>query len=248
MTKDEFLELKKKHSYKNQYKVADEKELRELIQLAESIDVHMDLNWLDVSNVTDIGGLFYNSKFNGDISKWDVSNAENMCCMFQGSDFNGDISKWDVSNVRSMSGMFKGSKFNGDISKWDVSNVRNMCCMFQDTPFNGDIGEWNVSKVTDMRFMFANTQFNGNISKWDVSNVLNGTEFNPYLDIIDESDLKNYVSFLRSIYDDKPINVDIKKAWLKTRDVVAYVANRLNRDADFVNKIKKVLCSEDTND
>ena len=40
--------------------------------------------------------------------------------MFYNSSFNGDISKWDVSKVTSINYMFHGSKFNGDISMWVV--------------------------------------------------------------------------------------------------------------------------------
>jgi len=36
--------------------------------------------------------MFEDSKFNGDISQWDVSNVTNMCGMFSNSVFNGDIS------------------------------------------------------------------------------------------------------------------------------------------------------------
>jgi surface protein len=36
--------------------------------------------------------IFCGSKFNGDISKWDVSNVKNMGGMFYMSIFNGDIS------------------------------------------------------------------------------------------------------------------------------------------------------------
>ena len=46
-----------------------------------------------------MSGMFYDSQFNGDISKWDVSNVTNMSVMFSDSQFNGDISNWDVSNV-----------------------------------------------------------------------------------------------------------------------------------------------------
>jgi surface protein len=36
--------------------------------------------------------LFYNTKFNGDISSWDVRKVINMDAMFEFSEFNGDIS------------------------------------------------------------------------------------------------------------------------------------------------------------
>ena len=42
----------------------------------------------------------------GDISCWDVSNVENIGSMFYQSQFNGDISRWDVRNVKDMSNMF----------------------------------------------------------------------------------------------------------------------------------------------
>ena len=57
----------------------------------------------------DMGSMFKNSVFNGDISKWDVSNVESMNQMFYKSEFNGDISNWDVSKVTSHTDFSKDS-------------------------------------------------------------------------------------------------------------------------------------------
>ena len=91
----------------------------------------VNLNWLDVSEITDMCWAFSRADFNGDISKWDVSNVKNMSWMFKESTFNGDISNWDVSNVTNMTEMFYESNFNGDISSWDVSNVTTTYNIFK---------------------------------------------------------------------------------------------------------------------
>ena len=139
------------------YKVSDHDELQELISyFIKQFDNECNLNWINVSNVTDMNHMFDSSKFNGDISQWDVCNVTDMNSMFTQSKFNEDISQWDVSNVTDMSWMFAYSKFNKDISQWDVSNVTDIHDMFYHSMFNKDISNWDVSKVTDMDNMFTN--------------------------------------------------------------------------------------------
>ena len=120
------------------YKANDEN-IRDIIQKKiEEKGNNTTLNYIDVSKVTNMNSLFFNSKFIGDISKWDVSNVKDMSDMFYGSTFNGDISEWDVSNVKDMSCMFYGSKFNGDISKWNLKIDTDITLMFDKSSISDD--------------------------------------------------------------------------------------------------------------
>ena len=123
-----------KDSNKYHYHPKDKDELRSLIEkLLEERGKDADLNDIDVSNVTNMYGLFIDlDPHNINISKWNVSNVKNIGYMFYKClNFNSDLSNWDVSNVKNMGYMFYYcEKFNSALSKWDVSNVKNMKSMF----------------------------------------------------------------------------------------------------------------------
>lgn len=103
---------------------------RRLIEIINESRPDEDLNYLDVSGITDMSGVFRYSKFNGKIDMWDVSNVTDTSCMFQHSEFNGDISNWNTQNIRRANHMFSMSKFNGDTTKWDLRSLVESEYMF----------------------------------------------------------------------------------------------------------------------
>jgi surface protein len=206
--------------------------------------------------------MFAGTYFNQDISDWDVSNVSDMSGMFGGSldgeqleysvypIFNQDISKWDVSNVISMRAMFYlCSEFNQPIRNWNTSTVNSMAYMFHGaTKFNQDIGDWDVSKVTDMSHMFgvvnvpfanlyANSIFNQDISGWDVSSVTDMSRMfhgaNNFNQPIGVWNVRKVTNMERMFTDAQSFNQDISD-WKVSRvvDMTAmfYEATTFNQD------------------
>ena len=110
----------------------------------------IDFNDIDVSNLDSFcneknNGIFEGTKFKYiDISYWDVSNVTDMSGVFWGClelKSVGYLSNWDVSNVTLMRAMFSYCsklKSLGDISGWDVSNVRHHDYMFEKCPIKDE--------------------------------------------------------------------------------------------------------------
>ena len=84
----EKLVIKKSTTKKNKianykYFPKSKEELREIImKRIEAEGNKVDLNDIDVSNITDMSGLFDRTYFNGDISTWDVLNVRDNDDMF----------------------------------------------------------------------------------------------------------------------------------------------------------------------
>ena len=105
----------------------------------------IDFNDIDVSNLDSFChkniGIFEETKFKYiDISELDVSNVSNMSGMFYNcKSFNQDISGWNVSNVTDMGYMFQFcEKFNKDLSCWNVTKVMYRIGIFSECPIKNE--------------------------------------------------------------------------------------------------------------
>lgn len=154
--------IKSKNSNKNNLKPTTKEELKELIN-----DESIYLGDIDTSLITDMSGLFYDSKrtdFSG-INEWDTSNVVNMSCMFLRCDnFNEELS-FDTSNVIDMSFMFADSNFNNKLS-FNTSNVRDMRGMFLFNATFNHLLDFNTSNVENMNNLFNNCKSLKNLPKF----------------------------------------------------------------------------------
>ena len=171
---------------------------------------------IDISEITDLSGLFYSSSISKSIDftgadGWDTAHVKDMSYMFyKATDVVFDINNWNVSNVENMERMFSKSRyFNKPLHKWDTANVKNMSYMFAGCEqFHQDISNWNVSNVENMEGMFYGCRFfNYPLNSWDVSKVTNMSKmfkqayyFNQPLDKWDVSKVTNMSEMFMQVY------------------------------------------------
>jgi surface protein len=135
----------------------------------------VDIPLLDVTSMRNMfrgcGSIYVVPNMNA----WDVSEVTNMSGLFaDAGSFNQAIGLWDVGNVVTMDSMFYyAAVFNMNIGGWNVGSVTAMAHMFNGaSSFNQDIGDWNTAEVADMQYMFYNAfAFSQDIGEWSLASL-----------------------------------------------------------------------------
>lgn len=149
----------------------------------------INLNDIDISNITDLSNVFWrvshlHPKYI-DISHWDVSNVLDFSNMFnECSTLHsiGDISGWNVSSGQDFYNMFNGCKMLkniGDLSDWKMGSAINIKSMFENCKRLtdiGDVGQWVVSNVRNFNFMFKGCEKLKpiDLNNWKIHNDVTG--------------------------------------------------------------------------
>ena len=165
---------------KNDYSKYNSKDLSRLFYGYNNLK-SVDLSYLDLSNITNMYGMFYNDKKLENIiwpEKIDTKKVTDMGYLFANCNnlTEIDTSKFDTSSVTNMKYMFAATKVeNLDLSNFDTSNVTDMYGMFyKDSELkNINIKSFDTSNVTTMKALFhsCSSLENIDLSNFNTSNV-----------------------------------------------------------------------------
>ena len=100
-------------------------DLYNILEIAKDI-YNISDGFYDISLGKVSSKLGFAPSFNQDLSSWNVSKVTNMQEMFWNSQFDNDISTWDVSNVTNMAKMFQKQLAKCLPSPLRLRGLRNM--------------------------------------------------------------------------------------------------------------------------
>ncbi|WP_283605606.1 BspA family leucine-rich repeat surface protein [Lactobacillus gallinarum] len=136
---------------------------------------------LDVSNVTNMSGMFTNNHISdlSPLANWNVGHVKDMIYMFASNQISDlkPLTYWNDSNVTDMRYMFYNNQISdlSPLAKWNVGNVKNMSHMFSSNQISdlSPLANWNDSNVTNMDGMFEHNQISdlGPLANWKVDSV-----------------------------------------------------------------------------
>ena len=180
------------------------------------------IKYLDISNATSAGSMFYYCDNLSTVPQLDTSNVTDMSSMFYGCSNLLSIPQLNTSKVTRMYNMFYNCDKLTTIPQLDTSNVTNMSSMFNDCGNLITIPQLDTSKATDISYMFQGCSRLMSIPLLDCSkvtsayNILNPSYYGDHI----------YLTYMGGFKNIK-VNFDIQKAPNLTVQSLMNVINNL---------------------
>lgn len=165
------------------YHVKSKKQLLNIIDNLSQISPNdIDLNWIDISSLTDLTRVFAKLKnLNIDCSEWDTRHVEKFNYIFAfSSNTNIKANNWQFDNAKEFDGMFymcKTINVEIDAEHWNSENVKSMTNMFSSCT-NQNLLHYatklDISGCQNFSEMFADSKCKEDLSSWEIPNNLPG--------------------------------------------------------------------------
>ena len=143
----------------------------------------LDLNWVDISNLTDLTRVFAKLKnLNIDCSEWDTRHVEKFNYIFAfSSNTNIKANNWQFDSAKEFDGMFYMCKntmnVEIDAEHWNSENVETMKNMFHSCT-NQNLLHYatklDISGCLNFSKMFADSKCKEDLSSWEIPNNIPG--------------------------------------------------------------------------
>lgn len=155
-----------------------------IVNLSQISPNDIDLNWIDISNLTDLTRVFAKLKnLNIDCAKWDTRHVEKFNYIFAfSSNTNIKANNWQFDSAKEFDGMFymckKTMNVEIDAEHWNSENVETMKNMFHGCTNQNLLhyaSKLDIENCVGFEKMFRHSNCKEDLSSWEISNNLSKT-------------------------------------------------------------------------
>ena len=146
------------------------KSMQNMFENTEKLKEVNGLDNLDVSKVTNMGGIFHNTGFkNIDIHNWNTKSLLNLDDSFRNIKLEKlDLSKWNLENVRSTEETFRNTTGTVTLPEAGAPNLKIARSMFAYSDLNiKNMDKFKMPQLEDASGMFWGCPYNWQVSQVD---------------------------------------------------------------------------------
>jgi len=138
-----------------------------------TVNMQEEFSDVDITNVTNISGLFYNCRSLTSVSNFNTSNVKDMSGLFDYCYNLTTVPNFDTSNVVNMVAMLSSCRNVLNIPNYNTSNVMNMTYMLEYHYNLSTTPNFNTANVVSMAYMFAEDIKLTSVVTYNTANVTN---------------------------------------------------------------------------